>query len=134
MEVNEHARTRAQARDLLGRRQRPDDGPLRRSVADHPGPPRIFRKLAPQAVILGSAKTKEMLRGFSGIEDGVRVVVDGETLSLGGATLKFLSTPFVHWPETIMTYEESQKVLFSCDGFGGYGALRGAVFDYERNH
>src|SRR4030066_1366518 len=98
---------------------------------DHTGLLRIFRKLAPQAVILGSAKTKEMLRGFFGVEDGVRVVADGETLPLGGATLKFLSTPFVHWPETIMTYEESQKVLFSCDGFGGYGAFRGATFDDE---
>ncbi|HCS48727.1 MAG TPA: MBL fold metallo-hydrolase, partial [Candidatus Aminicenantes bacterium] len=67
---------------------------------DHTGLLRIFRKLAPQAVILGSAKTKEMLRGFFGVEDGVRVVADGETLPLGGATLRFLSTPFVHWPET----------------------------------
>jgi len=79
---------------------------------DHTGLLRTFRKLAPRAEILGSAKTKEMLRGFFGIEDGVRAVADGETLSLGGSTLKFLSTPFVHWPETIMTYEESQKVLF----------------------
>ncbi len=98
---------------------------------DHTGLLRIFRKLAPQAVILGSAKTKEMMRGFSGVEDGVRVVADGETLSLGGPTLRFLSTPFVHWPETIMTYEESLKVLFSCDAFGGYGALRGTIFDDE---
>jgi len=98
---------------------------------DHTGLLRSFRKLAPQAEILGSAKTKEMLRGFFGIEDGVRAVADGETLSLGGPALKFLSTPFVHWPETIMTYEESQKVLFSCDGFGGYGALRGTIFDDE---
>jgi len=98
---------------------------------DHTGLLRTFRKLAPQAVILGSAKTKEMLRGFFSIEDGVRVVADGETLSLGGASLKFVSTPFVHWPETIMTYEESQRVLFSCDGFGGYGAFNGGIFDDE---
>ncbi|MBP1768319.1 MAG: flavodoxin/nitric oxide synthase, partial [Candidatus Aminicenantes bacterium] len=98
---------------------------------DHTGLLRIFRRLAPQAVILGSAKTKDMLRGFFGVEDNVRAVADGETLDLGGATLRFLSTPFVHWPETIMTYEESRKVLFSCDGFGGYGALRGTIFDDE---
>jgi len=98
---------------------------------DHTGLLRTFRKLAPQALILGSAKTKEMLRGFFGIEDGVRVVADGETLSLGGSSLKFFSTPFVHWPETIMTYEESQRVLFSCDGFGGYGAFNGGIFDDE---
>jgi anaerobic nitric oxide reductase flavorubredoxin len=98
---------------------------------DHTGLIRTFRKLAPQAEILGSAKTKEMLRGFFGIEAGVRAVADGEMLDLGGPRLKFLSTPFVHWPETIMTYEESQKVLFSCDAFGGYGALRGTIFDDE---
>ena len=98
---------------------------------DHTGLLRLFRRLAPQAVILGSAKTKDMLRGFFGVEDNVRAVADGETLDLGGAKLRFLSTPFVHWPETIMTYEESQKVLFSCDAFGGYGALRGTIFDDE---
>jgi anaerobic nitric oxide reductase flavorubredoxin len=98
---------------------------------DHTGLLRTFRRLAPQAEILGSAKTKEMLRGFFGIEAGVRSVADGETLSLGGRSLRFFSTPFVHWPETIMTYEETQKVLFSCDAFGGYGALRGTIFDDE---
>jgi len=98
---------------------------------DHTGLLRMLRRLAPQAVILGSAKTKDMLRGFFGIEDNVRAVADGETLDLGGAAVRFLSTPFVHWPETIMTYEESRKVLFSCDAFGGYGALRGTIFDDE---
>ncbi len=98
---------------------------------DHTGLLRIFRKVAPQAVILGSAKTRDMLRGFFSITENVRVIGDGETLSLGGPTLKFLSAPFVHWPETIMTYEETQKILFSCDAFGGYGALRGGIFDDE---
>ncbi len=101
---------------------------------DHTGLLRTFRKLAPQAEILGSSKTKNFLRGFFGITENVRAVADGETLSLGGPTLKFLSTPFLHWPETIMTYEESQKVLFSCDAFGGYGALRGTIFDEECSH
>ncbi len=98
---------------------------------DHTGLLRIFRKVAPQAVILGSAKTRDMLRGFFSITENVRVIGDGETLSLGSFNLKFLSTPFVHWPETIMTYEETQKILFSCDAFGGYGALRGGIFDDE---
>jgi flavorubredoxin len=98
---------------------------------DHTGLLKIFRRLAPQATILGSAKTKDMLRGFFGVEDNVRAVADGETLDLGGAMLRFVSTPFVHWPETIMTYEATRKVLFSCDAFGGYGALRGTIFDDE---
>jgi anaerobic nitric oxide reductase flavorubredoxin len=98
---------------------------------DHTGLLRIFRQIAPGAVILGSAKTKEMLKGFFSIQDRVRAVGDGETLSLGQKTLKFFSTPFLHWPETIMTYETSHRILFSCDAFGGYGALKGAIFDDE---
>ena len=98
---------------------------------DHTGLLRMFRKLAPHVVILGSARTKDMLSGFFSIQDNVRVVGDGETLPLGQRRLKFFSTPFVHWPETIMTYEESHRILFSCDAFGGYGALRGSIFDDE---
>jgi anaerobic nitric oxide reductase flavorubredoxin len=101
---------------------------------DHTGLLRMFRRLAPQAVILGSAKTRDMLRGFFSITENVRAVADGETLSLGGPTLNFLSTPFLHWPETIMTYEKSQKVLFSCDAFGGYGAVQGGIFDDDCAH
>jgi len=98
---------------------------------DHTGVLRTLRKIAPDAVILGSQKTKAMLESFYGITDNVRVVEDGETLSLGRRTLQFFSTPFVHWPETMMTYETTHRILFSCDAFGGYGALRGAIFDDE---
>ncbi|OVE80519.1 hypothetical protein BVY01_00055 [bacterium I07] len=59
------------------------------------------------------------------------VVQDGEILDLGKKRLQFFHTPFVHWPETMMTFETSEKVLFSCDAFGGYGALRGAIFDED---
>jgi len=58
-------------------------------------------------------------------------VSDGETLSLGKTELKFVHAPFVHWPETMVTYEPSHEILFSCDAFGGYGALRGGIFDDE---
>lgn len=98
---------------------------------DHSGVLNTLRRIAPHASILGSQKTKEMLESFYGITENVRVVQDGETLSLGKRTLKFISTPMVHWPETMMTYETSHGILFSCDGFGGYGALRGAIFDDE---
>ncbi len=96
---------------------------------DHTGILRTLRRIAPQATILGTQKTKEMLAAFYQVEEGIRVVEDGETLSLGTHTLQFFHTPFVHWPETMMTYETTQRVLFSCDGFGGYGALQGAIFD-----
>lgn len=98
---------------------------------DHSGFLRTFRRIAPRATILGSAKTKDMLESFFSIKDNVRVVNDGDTLSLGKRTLKFFSTPFLHWPETMMTYEVSHKILFSCDAFGSYGAIRGAIFDDE---
>lgn len=98
---------------------------------DHSGLLKTVRRIAPNAVILGSAKTRDMLKNFFSITDHVEVVNDGDTVALGRKTLKFISTPFVHWPETIMTYDSSQRILFSCDAFGGYGALRGAVFDDE---
>lgn len=98
---------------------------------DHSGLIKTLRRIAPRVTILGSAKTKEMLESFFSIKENVRVVNDGETLSLGKSTLKFFSTPFLHWPETIMTYEASHRILFPCDAFGGYGALRGAIFDDE---
>jgi flavorubredoxin len=72
-----------------------------------------------------------MLESFYGITEGVQVVQDGDTLPLGQHTLRFVHTPFVHWPETMMTYEASERILFSCDAFGSYGALRGAIFDDE---
>lgn len=98
---------------------------------DHTGLLTLVRRLAPQAVVLGTEKTKEMLEAFYDGSESVRVVQDGETLNLGKHTLQFFVTPFVHWPETMMTYDQGEKVLFSCDAFGGYGALRGAIFDDE---
>ena len=98
---------------------------------DHCGVLRTLLEIAPQATILGSKKAVAMLDGFYGVRDNVKAVEDGETLSLGRHTLRFVSTPFVHWPETMMTYDETSRVLFSCDAFGGYGALRGALFDDE---
>ncbi len=98
---------------------------------DHSGVIRTFRKISPETTILGSERTKKMLEEFYGIKDKVEVVKDGDELSLGEKTLKFFSTPMVHWPETIMTYEISNKILFSCDAFGSYGALGGSVFDDE---
>jgi anaerobic nitric oxide reductase flavorubredoxin len=98
---------------------------------DHTGVIRMLRKVAPEVTILCSDKAVEMLKDYYGITDNVKAVQDGETLSLGKKTLQFFYTLFVHWPETIMTYETVSQVLFSCDAFGSYGALRGAIFDDE---
>jgi anaerobic nitric oxide reductase flavorubredoxin len=98
---------------------------------DHSGALSTLKRMEGRPTILGTEKTVEMLESFYGIREHVRPVQDGETLSLGRRTLKFLHTPFVHWPETMMTYEASHGILFSCDGFGGYGALQGGIFDDE---
>ena len=98
---------------------------------DHTGVIRSLRRIAPKAVVLCTARAAEMLEAYYEITEGVHVVTDGETLELGDHTLKFFMTPMVHWPETMVTYETTQKVLFSCDAFGGYGALQGSVFDDE---
>ena len=96
---------------------------------DHSGGLKALLNVSPHIKLLGTAKTKEMLESFYGITENVQVVTDGEELDLGRHKLKFFSTPFVHWPETMMTYEMTEKILFSCDGFGGYGTLNGSIFD-----
>lgn len=97
---------------------------------DHTGVLSTLRRVAPNALILGTKKALDMLAGYYHITEGVREVKDGETLDLGPQhQLQFVSTPFVHWPETMSTYETHHRVLFSCDAFGGYGALQGAIFD-----
>ncbi len=100
---------------------------------DHTGAVRVLRQLAPQATIIGTEKTKKMLSAYYEITENIQVVGDMETISLGKHTLQFVSTPFVHWPETMMTYEPNEKILFSCDAFGSYGALNGKIFedDYD---
>jgi flavorubredoxin len=98
---------------------------------DHTGAIRAFSRLAGNLTILTTDKAKEMLAAFYGITDNVKSVSDGEELSIGKRTLRFVHIPFVHWPETMATYDVADKVLFSCDAFGGYGAMPGAIFDDE---
>ena len=98
---------------------------------DHSGLLNVIRRVVPGATILCSDKARDMLAAYYGVTDNVQVVKDGDTLDLGQHTLKFFSTPMVHWPETMMTYEVGNQILFSCDAFGSYGALRGAIFDDE---
>jgi len=96
---------------------------------DHSGALHAFRHAAPQAVILGSAKTVKMLDDFFGITEDIRSVSDGEELDLGSHKLRFISAPMVHWPETMFTYEATTQTLFPCDAFGGYGIPDKGIFD-----
>ena len=98
---------------------------------DHTGVLKTFLQINPKATILGTPKMKELLANFYGVTENFQVVQDGESLDIGSRTLQFFHTPFVHWPETMMAYDVAEKILFSCDGFGGYGALIGTIFDDE---
>jgi flavorubredoxin len=88
---------------------------------DHSGSiPAVIAKY-PGAVVLCSAKAKGMLVDHLGIPaDRIKAVQDGETVSLGNKTLEFVMTPWVHWPETMVTYLAEDKILFSCDFFGSH--------------
>ncbi|MBC7099303.1 MBL fold metallo-hydrolase, partial [Candidatus Bipolaricaulota bacterium] len=96
---------------------------------DHSGALPLLRRLAPRAEIVATPAALPMLDRFYGITERVRAVADGEAIDLGGKVLKFFHIPFVHWPETMATYEETEKVLFPCDAFGGFHALDGVLFD-----
>ena len=84
-----------------------------------------FAKAYPEAKIVSSAKAFVMMKNFFGtdFEDRQIVVGEGDTLTLGRHTLTFVAAPMVHWPEVIVTYDSFDKVLFSADGFGKFGAL-----------
>ena len=92
---------------------------------DHAANIANFKKAYPNATIVSSAKAFNMMVGFfgTGFEDNRLVVGEGDTLSLGKHTLAFVAAPMVHWPEVIVTYDVYDKVLFSADGFGKFGAL-----------
>ena len=96
---------------------------------DHTGVFPILRRINPGITFVGTKKTKALLDSFYGITEGVKVVETNDTLDLGSNTLKFTETPFVHWPETMMTHLKEEEILFSGDGFGTYGALDGGFFD-----
>ena len=92
---------------------------------DHAANVDKFLELYPRAVVVASAKAFAMMKGFFGTDYADRriVVGEGDTLSLGVHTLTFVTAPMVHWPEVIVTYDSHDKVLFSADGFGKFGAL-----------
>lgn len=98
---------------------------------DHTGAIRLLSRIPRRLTILATEKAKAMLAAYYGITENVRVVADGETVELGRHRLAFYHIPFVHWPETMASWDPVSKVLFSCDAFGGYGAFNGSVFDDE---
>lgn len=93
---------------------------------DHSAGIRLFTEQFPQAKLVMSAKAKAMLPQFfeiPSLEEKCMTVAERETLSLGSHTLQFFMAPMVHWPEVMVEYETTEKILFSADGFGKFGAL-----------
>lgn len=92
---------------------------------DHSASIAEFLKVYPDAIVVGNAKTFVMMQQFFGadVAPNREVVANKETLELGSHTLTFVFAPMVHWPEVMVTYDAADKVLFSADGFGKFGAL-----------
>lgn len=98
---------------------------------DHAGSIRLLRQQYPNVKIVGNSKTFGMLEGFHGITEGLHEVKEGDTLNTGHHQLSFYMAPMVHWPEVMVTYDATEKVIFSADAFGTYGTLDGAVLDKD---
>ena len=96
---------------------------------DHSGLLLKLLNLAPNITLVGTEKVAGMLKAFYNITNNIKIIQHNETLSLGEHTLQFVQAPMVHWPETMLTYEQSQQILFSCDAFGSYGILKTGIFD-----
>lgn len=111
------------ARVLDGRK--PDYLVVQHMEPDHAANVANFMKAYPETTVVANAKTFVMIKNFFELDlEGRKLVVEnGSSLSLGSHTLTFVFAPMVHWPEVMVTYESSEKVLFSADGFGKFGAL-----------
>jgi flavorubredoxin len=96
---------------------------------DHAGATALLLSLFPSLRIVGNARTLDLLGAFQGITDRTLRLADREVLELGRHRLRAILTPMVHWPETMMTFEERERVLFTGDVFGSFGALGGGISD-----
>lgn len=113
-------------KNALGGRQ-PDYLVISHMEPDHSAGVAAFAEKYPQTVLVGNAKTFTMLKEYFGnsFENRALIVKDGDELDLGTRCLQFVFAPMVHWPEVMVSYENSTKTLFSADAFGKFGALDG---------
>ena len=100
---------------------------------DHSGSMSLMRKYYPNVEVIGNKKSFNLLKGFYGPPYKEIEVKNGDEISLGKHNLKFFITPMVHWPETMMTLDLTDNILFSGDAFGCFGALNGGVLDDNIN-
>ncbi|MCF0209095.1 MAG: MBL fold metallo-hydrolase, partial [Bacteroidaceae bacterium] len=92
---------------------------------DHAANIANFIALYPEAKILCSAKAAVLIGQFfdQDLSANIQTVKEGDCISLGSHTLQFIAAPMIHWPEVLMSYEQTEKILFSADGFGKFGAI-----------
>ncbi|MDR1004561.1 MAG: FprA family A-type flavoprotein [Prevotellaceae bacterium] len=100
---------------------------------DHSGSIRLIKQYYPDIILVGNKQTFGMIEGFYGVTGERYVVGDGDCLALPHHTLRFYLTPMVHWPETMMTFDETEGVLFSGDAFGCFGTVDGGFMDSRIN-
>ncbi len=115
---------------LLGPHRQIDYLVINHLEPDHSGALPLIKRVFPNIQIVGNKKTAEFLADLYGVGN-IHLVQDGDELPLGRRKLRFFLTPMVHWPETMMTYETTDGILFAGDAFGGFGALEGGIFDDE---
>ena len=111
-------------KDILGERE-PDYIVIQHMEPDHSASLALFTERYEGSRIVASSKALAMMKQFFGTDFSGRAIIvgEGDTLSLGEHSLRFITAPMVHWPEVIMTYDERDKIVFSADAFGKFGAL-----------
>lgn len=101
---------------------------------DHSGSVGVLLQMYPSLKVVGNAQTLKIMSSYFKLNHNNFITVkDGETLSLGTITLTFALVPWVHWPETMVTLDVVNKVLYSCDAFGSFGTLDGGIFDDQHD-
>ncbi|WP_321332984.1 FprA family A-type flavoprotein [uncultured Bacteroides sp.] len=100
---------------------------------DHSGSLSLIKQYYPNITIVGNKQTFGMVEGFYGITGEQLLIKNADPLDLGYHKLRFYLTPMVHWPETMMTFDETEGIIFSGDGFGAFGTLDGGFIDTRMN-
>ena len=98
---------------------------------DHSGSIRLLRQFYPELTVVTNKKALEMVEGYYGTAPSSKVIDEGDTLELGHHVLRFHMIPMVHWPETMVSYDLTDHIVFSGDAFGCFGALNGTPLDYQ---
>ena len=119
----------AHIRNVIGEERQVDYLIVNHMEPDHSGAIKLLREAFPGLQVVGNKRTTRFLENFYGITEGILTMEEGGQLPLGRHTLQFSMIPMVHWPETMVTYETTEKILFSGDAFGAFGALDGGIFD-----